>query len=68
MSTKHSDSMLSVVRLWSNQSPSAIDLARRLVERGYPVQHILTGATEPFLQVGYRFVWGYPNINYAFLS
>ena len=54
--------------LWADDSEPAKDLLKRLADRGLPAQHILTGDPEPFLQVGYRFVSGYPNINYAFLS
>ncbi len=50
------------LELWSDDSKAATSLKKELELRGYSIHVILTGGTEPIVQVGMRVVSGYANI------
>ncbi len=56
------------VRMWADNSVEAADLQNCLREKGYAVETILTGASEPILRSGACYVSGYANIHSKFLS
>lgn len=55
-----------VIKLWRDNSKSALELEAKLKEAGYKVNAILSGSDRPIASYPGQFVSGYANIRMIF--